>query len=191
MGFSLNWFAIPGVPIGEAAKMFGLEPTDEIDDSYDFKCGAAVSDKNWTIIAFNRMRGDYPTEAIMRQYSSGRQVLCVYIVESVMVQVAALWEDGREIWNISHDSQKGGRNLEARGHLPDCYAGVHARRFKEQDDEDAGQAMCDFICEIPLEVAARITGFKHDETNLMFSVLTNVKEHTPKPGTFLHRLFGK
>jgi hypothetical protein len=44
-----------------------------------------------------------------------------------MFSKAAVWRAGGEVWSVVHDSEKGVRHLEARGHLPSEFASIRDR----------------------------------------------------------------
>ena len=47
--------------------------------------------------------------------------------------------------------------------MPWTYTQALREATARQDAEDAGLGEVDFFCEVPLQVAKDITGFKHDE----------------------------
>ena len=71
-------------------------------------------------------------------------------------------EDGIELWSVIHDAQQSLHHLSVSGDPPEEFLAIKGRLFGEQEKEDAGSAEVDFVFDIPIELAASITGFRHD-----------------------------
>ena len=69
--------------------------------------------------------------------------------------LATEWKDGRLIWSVSHDGSEGGDQLAVEGQLPDV--------FEELKHEADALQVADVVFDIPLDLAAELTGFRHDE----------------------------
>ena len=82
-----------------------------------------------------------------------------------MFAASERWQTGVRLWRVEHDNQKGVRDLDKSGSLPEYFEEVVAQYSDEQDREDAAKKEVDFYFEIPLLCAKRIVGFKHDESN--------------------------
>lgn len=91
-----------------------------------------------------------------------------------MCSYAAGWQDGKRIWSCTHDAQEGTYHLEAEGSLPAEFDSLRRQRFEEQDAAGGSQADVDYIFDIPLDAATRVTGFSHmeSEPDDGFAVLT-------------------
>lgn len=171
MGFSISWVAFHDLPLAKAALVFGLALTGETDEVFDFAYNGAVVDKNWSFVIFDDVNMDLVDEKRMASLSTGRDVVVVHNIDTVMLQWAEQWRDGHEVWSIRHTSADGARNLEVTGNLPSCFDEIRRARFADQDREDAGAAEIDFIADIPLQVAECMTGFRHDTTEAEFMEL--------------------
>lgn len=75
-----------------------------------------------------------------------------------MYSRASGWKDGRRVWSITHDLQRGNGHLEAEGDVPPVFAPVRDRLIAEQLSRDHA----DYIFDVPVEVAKALTGFRHD-----------------------------
>ncbi|WP_150107204.1 hypothetical protein [Pedosphaera parvula] len=100
------------------------------------------------------------TDAEVKQLSQAAEVVACFVEEHVMVSKAACWKNGQEVWSVTHDAQESLHHLEAQGELPLGFAAIRDRLTKQQEEEDD----CDFIFDIPVSLAAEITGYRHDET---------------------------
>jgi hypothetical protein len=80
-----------------------------------------------------------------------------------MASSAELWTGGERKWLISHEGVGGPKGLSFCGILPEGFETIktemEARQFKAGGDG----ADVDYIFEIPLLMAKKIVGFKHDE----------------------------
>ena len=84
-----------------------------------------------------------------------------------MVSTAAGWDDGRESWSVTHDAQVDLKHLEVRGEPPREFARIRDELFAKQTEDT-----CDYIFDIPVEVAAEVVGFRYDERQeVSFNVL--------------------
>ncbi|UUZ46954.1 hypothetical protein LP420_25260 [Massilia sp. B-10] len=89
------------------------------------------------------------------------EVLACSIEEHVNFSYAALWSQGARVWEVFHQGDLDCINLSTDGELPaqfsDAVAANVASRSMDQIDEDI-----DSVFDIPLDLAERITGFRHD-----------------------------
>ncbi|MFI4950450.1 MAG: hypothetical protein ACHP7A_05365 [Caulobacterales bacterium] len=94
----------------------------------------------------------------------GPAVACS-IEEHVMYQEARGYRDGAEIWRVTHDPNKGESlyHLDVAGDLPAGFDSMRAAAIKAQDDAGGEDAEVDLICDVPLDLAKSICGFKHDD----------------------------
>jgi hypothetical protein len=75
------------------------------------------------------------------------------------------WEENaQEVWYAFHEGDGDVHNLSTRGALPDFFASVRDEALAEQAAEGGADAEVDCIFEVPLELARRITGFRHDSS---------------------------
>ena len=67
------------------------------------------------------------------------------------------------IWSVSHDADKGIKNLVMKGEPPPTLSAIRDRLCSQQAAEDADRAAVDYIFDIPVELAQSLTGYRHDE----------------------------
>ena len=79
-----------------------------------------------------------------------------------MFSGTALWENGQRVWSVSHQGDEKLHDLSADGVLPDFFPSVRDALLAKQAAERGVDAGVDYVFEIPLELARRITGFAHD-----------------------------
>jgi hypothetical protein len=79
-----------------------------------------------------------------------------------MFSGAYCYANGREAWSVWHDNQRGRYDLSTRGTLPAEFAPIKMRLNAKQDDNDRAAGNVDYIFDVPVELAAELTGYRHD-----------------------------
>jgi hypothetical protein len=111
--------------------------------------------------------------------SRGAEVVACFVEEHVMFSAAAFWRDGLRVWSVEHDAQEGIRHLVVAGELPAEMSAIIKESEAAQDAEDECDSEVDYIFEIPVDIAQRITDFRYDRDDvdgieLKFDVLDHV-----------------
>ncbi|RAZ82633.1 hypothetical protein DPM33_34510 [Mesorhizobium hawassense] len=158
MGFSISWFGLRGYGIKEAAALFGREVGGSSED-FDAPVNAYRSDKNWAIIILGYCSFPNPPDSYLSAFSQGREMVVVHIEEHTMFARAELWSAGKNIWRVWHAGDKDVRDLHTTGDLPASFQSLRQQAFSKQDKESD----VDYAFDIPLDLAAELTGFRHDE----------------------------
>ncbi|TIV72343.1 MAG: hypothetical protein E5V89_05805 [Mesorhizobium sp.] len=158
MGFSISWFGFRGYEIKDAAALFGRDVGESSED-FDAPISAYRSDKNWAIIILGYCSFPNPPDSYLSSFSQGREMVVVHIEEHTMFARAELWSSGKNIWRIWHSGDKGVRDIHATGDLPASFESLRQQAFSKQDKESD----VDYVFDIPLDLAAELTGFRHDE----------------------------
>ncbi|MGO8920680.1 MAG: hypothetical protein ACLQJR_32705 [Stellaceae bacterium] len=143
----------------------------------------------WTIVYSKDVA--YGSAAHLAGLSTGSMVVACQVEEHAMFSAAHSYQDTRELWSVWHDSQRGARDLSTRGVLPPEFAAIRDRLGAKQDEgsglwasgrvdpknplvavlkragtrvEDLGDRWMpvDYIFDIPVELAAALTGYRHD-----------------------------
>ncbi|MER9596249.1 hypothetical protein [Mesorhizobium sp. M0244] len=162
MGFSISWLGFLGCGIKETAALFGREIGDR-SEIFEAPVNAHASEKNWAIIILDPCSFPNPPQQYLAAISQDREVVIAHIEEHVMFARAELWRDGRNIWKVWHGGDKTVRDLHVTGDLPALFEALKQQCFSKQDEEDVENPEVDFVFEIPLDLAAELTGFRHDE----------------------------
>jgi len=194
VGFSASWFSVQGASREDVLAALDLQPTGKQDDFPDFRVCISALPGNWLLVWYDRdLKIAFKMAAELSRL--GPAVACA-IEEHVMFQEARGYADGDEVWRVTHNPNEGESlyHLETAGEPPAQFAKIHADLKAEQDAEGGEDADVDLICDVPLELAKSICGFKHDEDlpdGVVFEELGRRKNApgSAKPG-FLARLFG-
>ncbi len=87
-----------------------------------------------------------------------------------MVSAASCWRDGRQLWKVTHDAQDplGLEHLAIEGAPPPELTRIHTEALQElRADPDP----CDYLFDVPVNLAAEVVGFRHDEGDYQFEEL--------------------
>ena len=100
-----------------------------------------------------------------------------------MYSRAAGWNDGSKVWEIEHDSDLGIGHLETSGDLPPSFPSIRDHLRSQQEEHGGDAADTDYIFDIPVEVAAALTGYRYDADawgrNDAFEVLVTTSPSAP------------
>jgi hypothetical protein len=87
------------------------------------------------------------------------------VLEGPMISYASLWQGGRYIWKIRHNSDQDVEHLEASGDLPPQFEGFRDTAMDKQrvheERRRPGEWGVDYVFDVPLDTAAGITGYRH------------------------------
>jgi hypothetical protein len=157
MGYNVSNLAVRGRLIGEIHSILKLRPTDRRETDPESPVVAADLPSGWYLLYFNDSRLS-PAEAQFAQLSAGAHAIYLDICDMVSASSASGWRDGRRVWSISHNVQRGGRDLELTGEIPDCFHSI-AECLRQQQ---IGQNDIDYVFNVPAEVVNHQIGFRYD-----------------------------
>jgi hypothetical protein len=166
MGCSVVWVAIRDIPTPEIWKRLSLEQVGaHVPPRTDFS-GGLVGD--WYVV-FSEARALPQAGSTLTDLSVGCELVVTEVEEHCMCSSSELWSHGKRRWRVSHagDLEKyHPKFLAESGSLPPTYVEIKSRalaRQKEEDEAESGKGFrVDFIFDIPIDLAAAVTGFRHD-----------------------------
>jgi hypothetical protein len=161
MGYSLSWLAIR-LDAGAAHARLALEATSNAVDPGDAPFVGGALPGGWYLVAAQGCDHEIVSDAFLHTASAGASAVACSVEEHVMFCSAAAWSGGRELWRVSHAGDRDIRSLDVRGEPPPELAAIRDAQAAKQDAEGADPQV-DWYFEIPLLLAQRISGFKHDE----------------------------
>ncbi len=189
MGFNMSWIFVDGIGQDALLAALDLAPVRELfpEDKYDLGTTrvplAVVGFNSSWIGIFARYAlildatiGTDPPRLV--QLPEGARCITCVTLEHAMVSYAGLWQDRRHVWQIRHDQSRGSEHLDVSGDLPAELTEI--REMAAQKRRGAGDAIrqrgrepgtwgadspfdlpADYTFDVPLDVAATITGFSH------------------------------
>lgn len=184
MGLSLCWLAARGLDGAELRSRLGLQASGRRAAFLAEPLAGCALEGGWQLVLARGSDHPLVAPATLRALPPQATVVSCSVEEHVMAAAAEGWQQGQRQWRIVHDAQQAPRHLVAEGALPAAYAGALAAVRQAQDREDAGPREVDHFFDLPVRVAAALTGFAHDEDHPAldgagFEVLTAL------PGTAL------
>lgn len=162
MGFRIAWLAVSGKSKEEALSSLDLVDSGVRDEANESLISVAGFPNGWTILFLKPFDHPLAEEASILQLSKGCNVIVGHVHEGIMYSSVQSYKDGTLVWSISHNAQEGPYDLQTEGNLPDNFADVRAELVAQQETEDAGRQMVDYIFNIPLDVGKSLCGFQHD-----------------------------
>lgn len=180
MGWCLTWFAVKGKSPEIVRSMLGVHLTGEM---YSFQSARthSLSPKGHRLVRFPRIVGaqlpgnwylvqrcnyECRDDTVLSRLSAGCEAISLFIEEHVMVCNLSSWKDGKRLWSVIHNSEKGDQHLEADGDLPSDFVLIRDEICAKWDQLP--------YTEIPVQLAAKLTGYQHDahaKREIAFEVL--------------------
>jgi hypothetical protein len=163
MGWSCSWIAVRGQEPDALLNTLGLQRTGELQEIPESRWSAATLPDGWFLVfCAKHCEPKAFKEAALAVLAAGCELVHSSVEEHVMFSSSAYWQEGRKVWEIVHDAQEGVDHLQASGELPPYFAAIRTRYFSELEAAGGDQNEVDYIFEVPLEVGAALTRFRHD-----------------------------
>jgi hypothetical protein len=159
VGFKISWIGFDGKGKAGALDMLGLQETGEPDEANEAPFSGAEFPGGWFIL-FSNDFGFVSPERLTRLSADCRIVAC-QVHEGVMVSAAYGYERGSCMWELAHDAQQGIDDLSVSGLPPPSFASIRQRLTQAQETAVGGDV--DYIFDIPVEVAAAVCKYRHDQ----------------------------
>jgi hypothetical protein len=156
MGFSISWVAIKGKPKTAVLSELGLRATGGIESVSDWPIGGSELPGGWYLLFLDELAHPFTEEDVLSKLSE----------EHVMASAAFAYQNGKKVWDVTHESELGKRHLLESGQLPSEYLQVRDTLIKEQDVGDREAHGVDYIWDIPVTLAYEVVGFRHDDVYL-------------------------
>jgi hypothetical protein len=167
MGFRVSWLAVRGSSPEAIHAALGLTVgrslDDRMDHPFEFDTAGAVTRRGWYVVTFGTCDHRLFSPLYFGTLSRGGELFACYINETVMDTDCQFWRDGAQQWSVTHRAETGQAHLQTDGPAP----AVRIERLRQsalaKDVMDAGNV--DHTFDVPLLLAWRETGFKHDRTS--------------------------
>lgn len=163
MGFSISWLAVKTIDLDQLFTMAGVSPTTEADEWLESDFSGSGLQDDWYFFQAQGCDHAIISGDVLSKISTLGETIACSVEEHVMVSVAEGWNNGARSWSIAHNAQEGMFDLVADGELPGHYEAIKGDFISQQNAEGGEDADVDFIFDIPLQVAKKICGYKHDE----------------------------
>jgi hypothetical protein len=162
MGYSISWIAFQGKSKQEVLTLTNLVDTGEPDQGNDSSISGAELTTGWYVLFLNNFSHPYVSAMALQRFSAGCVVLGCQVEEHVMASAAFLYERGTRRWKVAHESEKGIYHVDVDGSPPQFFASLRAELSQVQDQKGGEDAEVDFMFDVPLALAAKLCGYRHD-----------------------------
>lgn len=160
MGFCISWIAVKDVAPEKIFETLGLKKTSNNSGSPDVDYSYIDMKNGWHVIVANHLDVITEREAWVLELSKHAQTIAAFAEEHVMYTAAGCWENGKRVWFIEHNSERGLEDLKTEGTLPACFERVYKELLNQLKTDPAP---CDYLFDVPVEVSREITGYRHDQ----------------------------
>lgn len=157
MGFKISWLAAGGVHKAALLAALGFCDTHDEDEANEAPFSAADLGNGWSLIWSNDP--EWVTDDLLARSPSRGRSVAVRLHEGVM-WAEAFGVEGTGPWRVVHDAEEGLTHLEVEG-VPPSFELIRDRLFAKQAADE--EEMVDHVFDVPLTVAAELTGFRHDD----------------------------
>jgi hypothetical protein len=159
MSFSVAWIGIPEAAASDALSQLGFAETDIREWMPESEIVSLRTPTGWYVILFNDVNPSALRPEALKSLSARTHVIACRIEEHAMCSTAASWENGSERWFVAHDAEDGLDNLEVVGDPPPVLDQIR----DEQAQLQRQSARVDYFFDVPLKLAHREVGFRHDD----------------------------
>jgi hypothetical protein len=161
MGYSISWLAA-SASASDVRDLLGLCLTGEDLEFPEAPIVGAELNNGWYLVVAARCDHRLIADPSLTLVSKRADVIACSVEEHVMYSRAAFWSGGCRVWSIEHDAQRSINHLDVSGQPPLFFSEICDRLVRQQSAEGGSESDVDFVFDVPLEVAQRIVGFKHD-----------------------------
>jgi hypothetical protein len=152
MGWHISWLAVQGIDKAEVYRRIDATPTGEIGMMLDHPACGKLFSGGWTVVVFDDGLHPLVEDDEVARLSAGCSILACTLDENTMSSTACLWKNGEQVWgvwNVNDDEEEDDTPLTTHGTLPVEF--------------DQLKALAHDTLDIPMELARRLTPFRHDE----------------------------
>lgn len=161
MGYSLSWIATRGISSDQVQRHLGLRATSDGEPIPKSSCTAAELGSGWHIVFLSDGCDSVDRRAKTLLAQCPEAITC-YVEEHVMASGVSAWNNGQKIWSVEHQADEGIFNLDIQGSAPEILEEIVHFHRSQQTAEGGESADVDYIFEIPIVLAEKLVGFRHD-----------------------------
>ena len=168
MGFNISWLAFHASGREAALRALGLHLAGEPKPWPKTLISGTCLPDNTYLIFLNNCFHPLVTPQALASASGGSHIVGCQVAEAIMLSAAFCWRDGARLWNVTHESEKGVRNLEVEGESPLELAALRAAAEASQKKERKFPLLplprwgIDHYFRVPIDLAGSVVGFEHD-----------------------------
>ncbi|MEK8032249.1 hypothetical protein AACH06_15580 [Ideonella sp. DXS29W] len=163
MGYALSWLAVRGKLPEQVLADLNATPTGGEVDFARSRLGARRLRSGWYAVFAREQGHAWMDPDTLGLLSASADLLACTVDENRLMSSAELWRAGDLVWQVLHDGQQSHDHLKITGEPPAPFAALAIDHRRLQAAAGGGRATIDHLFQVPLKLAQRVTGFKHDE----------------------------
>jgi len=160
VGFKISWLGFKGLSKSDVLGHIGFHDSGQPNDGNEAPFSLAQLPTGWSILFANDFT--FGAAEHLRPLSVGCEIVACQVHEGIMYSAAHQASGGHDVWSIWHDNDVDLYDLNVSGQPPSFLSEVRSSRQAEQDAQGGKDAGVDYIFDIPVEVAFRLTGYRYD-----------------------------
>lgn len=167
MGWRISWLAIKKQERTAILTSFGLHSTDEPNGRPKGMISGTTLPNGFFLLFLNDTFHPFVEPEALSVASLGCEIVGCQVEEGIMASSSFCWRDGKQVWNVIHDAEKGVRNLLVEGNPPEVISDLMTRAHRLQNKERKFPFLSmpwevDHFFRVPIDLSASVVGFEHD-----------------------------
>lgn len=160
VGYRISWIAIRAKSADPILGYLRLRRTEEREVIPDSPYSAISLPSGWELVYTNEPLM-FIDKGLLEHVSAEHDIVACYVNETVMFSLAVECRNAEMVWGVRHDASQGIDDIVTEGKVPKQYDEIWRRLEADRAARRGGQRI-DFMFDLPVELAATITGFQHD-----------------------------
>ena len=169
MGWKVSWLAVRNQERIAILRSFGLHAIDKAQERPKGVISGSSLPNGYYVLFLDNCFHPFVTPEVLSRVSLGCEIVGCQVEEGIMASASFCWSDGKRIWNVTHEADKGVRNLQIEGTPPKALAELKAEAINLQNKERWIPFLplpweIDHFFRVPLELSAAVVGYEHDRS---------------------------
>jgi hypothetical protein len=183
MSVNLDWIGVQGGDRTSILNRLGFEPIGEASSEMNPGYACVELPGDWLILVAQRR--SFPFDKALGGLATEAMVLSCEVYEVSMGSSVRALQNGKSIWSVSHDPDKGGAGLEIDGEPPLSFNAIRSALEAEQNKDDEDDV--DYMFDAPVRLAHSVCGYNPGQTHLNWTVLDRkgAQKHVASSGKSL------
>lgn len=177
MGITLAWMALQEGKKEDLLERLGLEEIGETSEDIGPDFAYGETSEGWSILVMKDPPSD--TDETMAAAAPEGASLYGFMSETVMFSELRGYVDGRKSWSVIHEPEKDARAI-VHGKPPEPFN--HIKQELEAEQAAAGDKQVDYLFDLPMELAARLSGYRPAQGGVDWLVLSGKTTRKGQPG---------
>jgi hypothetical protein len=170
MGWRISWLAVKNQERTAILSSFGLHATNGTHERPKGLISGTSLPNGYYVLFLEDCFHPFVTLEVLSRVSCGCEIVGCQVDERIMASASFCWRNGERVWNVTHEADKGVRNLEVVGTPPEIFEHLKAEAKKLQDKERKIPFLplpweIDHFFSVPVDLSAAVVGYEHDRSH--------------------------